>query len=346
MKSSANRSQATATRHPQHKNLPLPLVIFIDFLLIGAGLIVFALFHHVLPRDVQLTGQSLPRPTTLVTAASTTDGSQATATTGSESPSETVATTAVHGLWGVRFADKFTSGDIIRTDTSYRSENIAISIEMVSADSVTYYVADIYLRDIEYFRTAFAGGVYARGSSDEVLDMAVENNAVLAISGDYYGIRDQGVVIRNGELYREKTFQDVLVMNYDGSLQTFTESEFDIDAVKANGAWQAWSFGPMLLDEGQVMTEFNSEVTPRNPRGAIGYYEPGHYCFVLVDGRQEGYSIGMTLKQMSQLFYVLGCQAAYNLDGGQSATMVFTGEIVNQPYNGGRKISDIIYIGE
>ena len=65
-----------------------------------------------------------------------------------------------------------------------------------------------------------------------------------------------------------------------------------------------------------------------------------------MDGRQEGYSTGMTLEELSQLFYDMGCQEAYNLDGGQSAVMAFDGELANQPYGGGRNISDILYIGE
>ena len=101
----------------------------------------------------------------------------------------------------------------------------------------------------------------------------------------------------------------------------------------------------MLLDaNGQPMTEFNSNVNRANPRSAIGYYEPGHYVFLLVDGRQPGYSSGMTTEEMSQLFYDMGCKVAYNLDGGQSAVMTYNGAVANKPYNGGRSISDIIYI--
>jgi len=102
----------------------------------------------------------------------------------------------------------------------------------------------------------------------------------------------------------------------------------------------------MLLQDGKPMEKFNSVVTPRNPRAAIGYYEPGHYCFVLVDGRQDGYSRGLSLKELSQLFYELGCKEAYNLDGGQTAVMAFMGQLANRPYNGGRDVSDIIYIAE
>lgn len=102
----------------------------------------------------------------------------------------------------------------------------------------------------------------------------------------------------------------------------------------------------MLLKDGQPMTSFNSDVNVANPRGAIGYYEPGHYCFVLVDGRQPGYSNGMTTRQLSQLFYDLGCKVAYNLDGGQSAVVTFMDSVANKPYKGGREISDIIYVAD
>ncbi len=329
----------------KHKrgNPPLVLVILIDLLLVCLGLVIFALFHHVLPRDIKTSGESLPRPTTVQTS-SAHPTAVPTGTAASETTEQT--TSADPGDWGAKFSEYFVGGDPIITDTSYASRDLSVSIEKVQQDQVTYYIADIYIRNIENFRTAFAGGSYARGVSADVADMAAENNAILAITGDYYGIRDLGIVIRNGELYREKVFEDVLVMNYDGSMATFTADQFNMAQVRQNGAWQAWSFGPMLLNDGEAMTSFNSKVNPRNPRTAIGYYEPGHYCFVVVDGRQDGYSIGLTNSQMSQLFYDLGCSAAYNLDGGQSAVMAFMGEVISQPYKGGRQVSDIVLIGE
>ena len=80
----------------------------------------------------------------------------------------------------------------------------------------------------------------------------------------------------------------------------------------------------------------------KNPRSAIGYFAPGHYCFVVVDGRQKGYSEGMSLDELASTLASLGCQTAYNLDGGATAMMVFQGKLVNQPTNGGRTSSDII----
>jgi exopolysaccharide biosynthesis protein len=101
----------------------------------------------------------------------------------------------------------------------------------------------------------------------------------------------------------------------------------------------------MLLKDGQPMETFNSKENPLNPRTAIGYYEPGHYCFVVVDGRQTD-SKGMTTKDLSKLFYSLKCKAAFNLDGGQSAEMAFMGKLYNTPFGGGRAINDIVYIAD
>ena len=52
------------------------------------------------------------------------------------------------------------------------------------------------------------------------------------------------------------------------------------------------------------------------------------------------------MAELSQLLYDMGCKVAYNMDGGKSSEMVFLGETVNEPYQGGRDNSDIIYIAD
>ena len=88
-------------------------------------------------------------------------------------------------------------------------------------------------------------------------------------------------------------------------------------------------------------------MTPRNPRTAIGYVTPGHYIFVVVEGRTKT-SAGVTMKQLASIFEKYECKAAYNLDGGQSSTMIFNEKIVNEfPTNEGqRTLSDAIIIRE
>ena len=124
----------------------------------------------------------------------------------------------------------------------------------------------------------------------------------------------------------------------------------DLEALQANGAYQIWSFGPGLLTpEGEAITEnsgfSDKKLCQANPRTAIGYVEPGHYYFVVVDGRFIGGSLGMEMKDLSILMHSLGCKVAYNLDGGASATMAFMGRMFNRQ-SSERDVGDILIIKE
>ena len=248
----------------------------------------------------------------------------------------------------IRFADKFTDGGIEQTDSSYKSANVNVSWaryeDTSSGHTVVYYVADVYLRSPELLRTA----IPEHGFQD-TQTLAAENGAILAINGDYALARTQGPIVRNGMLMRDNPLGDVLVFYENGEMKTFSADGFDLETESANGILDVWSFGPALLDsEGKSISGFTDTVAGANPRSAIGYYEPGHYCFVAVDGRNAEGSSGYTLDELSQLFENLGCAVAYNLDGGQSSVMVWDGGsvTVNMPAGGGRPVGDIIYISK
>jgi len=296
--------------------LAIPSLILVDIVL----------FHHMIPQieSTDLSKNNLATPERNI---------------GTEN-SETVDAND----WGSKFADKFTDGEVISDETSYKSKNINITITKKSENGVVYFIQDIYVRKIENLRTAFAQDKYGTGITDSVLDIAESNNAIAAINGDFYGV-SSGVVIRNGYAYRGETTGDICVLYYNGEMKTFARNEFDYEREKI-GAYQAWGFGPSLLADGKSKTVFDSTVNVENPRTVIGYYEPGHYCFIVVDGRQSGYSRGMTTAELSKLAEEIGCKEAYNLDGGRSSMMTFDGNLVNEPYGGGRSASDIILIRE
>ena len=384
-------------KHPVIRNL------IIDIICTGIALVVFALFHHVLPRQQQSLGIVISNPNKvteqagdesgyawhenalLLASSGASDspltvpsqlsakggrgsgergssrgrsggsggsnskgGSALTDTDSSATTSpETDATTETDEAMADKFADKYTD-TVVVSDNSYTSPNVSITVTKETAGDVTYYLADIYLRDITSFQSALANDTYGSGFRDSISDMAMLNNALLAVNGDYYGNTNEGVVIRNGVIYRaNKTNCDVCVLYYDGTMRVIPGSSFSVEEAIADGAWQAWTFGPALLDtDGSVLTSFSStgRIISANPRTAIGYYEPGHYCMLVVDGRGE--SAGISLPDLSQLFYELGCTAAYNLDGGNSSIMVWQSEIINQPSGGGRESSDALLIAE
>ena len=249
------------------------------------------------------------------------------------------------------------SGTKIVTDNSYISDNISVTITTMREYDTQIYVADIVVSDVSYLRAGLAGGVFGRNIKAATSEIAQENNAVLAINGDFYGFRDSGPVIRNGYLYRSDirsgSSNEMLAVYDDGRFEILNESEEDAEQLLQDGVIQLFSFGPGLVENGQVSVSAGQEVDQAmtsNPRTAVGMISPLHYVFVVSDGRTSA-SEGLSLNELAQVMAELDCENAYNLDGGGSTTMWFMGSIVNMPTTNGRKISersvsDIVYIGE
>ena len=246
--------------------------------------------------------------------------------------------------------------ETIMSDILYQSSDIKLELSVCRDETsfeydVDYYVVDIWLKDIHLLGTSCAGDGFHHRYVGRVKDMAASANAVAAINGDYYGFYNNGVVLRNGVLYKSSLdgYEDICVLYYDGSMATYEADKVDFNELMTNDPWQIWNFGPSLLDEnGVARSSFAadySDLGSSNPRTAIGYFEPGHYCFVIVDGRSED-SMGLRLNELAELMQSLGCKVAYNLDGGQTSQLYWQGSIRNDPARGGRDTSDIIYIRE
>lgn len=240
------------------------------------------------------------------------------------------------------------------TDNSYNDGSCAIQITQYRAYDTDLYVADITLTGAETLKTALASNTYGKNVTAATSEIAQANGAILAINGDYYGTRN-GYVIRNGALYRSTSAgseQQDLVIGADGSFSIVREGDVTAEELLDAGAQQVLSFGPGLLEDGEITVEQNTEVDKAktsNPRTAIGILGPLHYVFVVADGRTEA-STGVSLYELAEFMQKLGVQTAYNLDGGGSSTMVFNGAVVNCPTSDGRhiqerKVSDIVFIG-
>ena len=248
-------------------------------------------------------------------------------------------------------ADTTDASEVVGT---YSDDNISITITTYRQNDTTIYVADVQLSSAEYLQTAFAQSAYGRNVTEKTSEIADTVGAILAINGDYYGSRESGYVIRNGVLYRSTAAsgQEDLVIYADGSFAVVSESEITAEELLAAGAQQVLSFGPALVENGEVSVTSSDEVgkaMSSNPRTAIGILDDLHYVFVVSDGRTDE-SEGLTLLELAEFLQGLGVTTAYNLDGGGSSTMVFQGEVINNPTTSGntikeRSVSDIVYIG-
>ena len=251
---------------------------------------------------------------------------------------------------GTNTASSIEGGTVIG---SYSDSNVSITVKEYREYDSAIYVADVTVSDVSYLKTALASNTYGRNITDTTSNIASNNNAILAINGDYYGARQSGYVIRNGSLYRNSSGnRDALAIMKNGEFEFVTEGETSAETLLENGALQVFSFGPVLLEDGSISVTENDEVgmaMASNPRTAIGYLGKNHYVFVVSDGRTSE-SAGLSLYELASFMKSLGGVDAYNLDGGGSSTMVFKGEVINTPTTNGhsseeRAISDILYIG-
>ena len=372
------------------KALKTSLFIFLDILLAGAILSVFAYYHHI-----QYLWGFEETPTNgggIVFEKPETDKEDDLPVTdngeskpdGSDAPSEDEEDQTVNdgydrsGDFGYKFYDKFLKEgeQILSTDSAYKSRDISITLEEVNTVlhfnnkeyHVQYFIYDIYIRNVENFYT---GANKTRLDLDDLIEKTTEDKnlgltrdfAIAAVNGDYWGNANHThVAVRNGELLRKSDYieSDILVMYYDGTMETVHPEDYNFTSIAVRYPYQIWEFGPSLLDEnGKALktedfdpSSYDSHVIgERNPRCGVGYYEPGHYCFVVVDGRSED-SMGMRMFQLADVFEELGCKVAYNMDGGDSSQAYFNGNDIRvdeereQSGQSQRQLYDIICIGE
>ncbi|MDU3326326.1 MAG: phosphodiester glycosidase family protein [Streptococcus sp.] len=242
------------------------------------------------------------------------------------------------------------------TDTSYSDGNISVTLTEKTVNETQVYVADITLSSSDYLKTALAQNSYGTNVTAKTSVTAAENNAILAVNGDYYGANSSGYVIRNGIVYRDSVREDAsngdLAIYKDGSFKIIYEDQVSADQLVQDGVVNLLAFGPSLVENGEISVDTNTEVgqaMSSNPRTAIGIIDENHYIIVVSDGRTSE-SKGLSLYQMAEVMKSYGVKTAYNLDGGGSSTLYFNGQVINKPTTGGSKISeravsDIVYIG-
>lgn len=238
----------------------------------------------------------------------------------------------------------------------YSDDTLYVTVER---DYCTRYDTSIYTAHI---RTTGADKLtpgYIDQAPGHVRDYAVsiaqKNNAVFAVNGDYWNeINNEwiGIIIREGKVYKDELISDMMAFYDDGTFSCYNiESRpITLKELQAANVQNTMSFGPALLVDGQYGNIDKHFLAGINPRTAIGMIEPNHFVVVCCDGRTD-LNRGLRLEQLAGIFSQLGCSEAYNLDGGQSMSIMFMGEPLNDPsqysdHGTLRTMPDILYIGQ
>ena len=191
--------------------------------------------------------------------------------------------------------------------------------------------------------------------------IALQHHLVFGINSDYFIYRIErdreesydypiGVVIRDGNIMYDRPKKatstvypplDVMALYPDGTVSLHKNATVTGKELISAGATDTFSFGPILVENGEVSPRSKEFGNTPNPRTAFGVVEPGYYIAVMVESRagdlnnknlnNKIYSVsnGESCIWLGEKMAELGCVSAINLDGGATSTMIFMGKQIN-----------------
>ena len=260
------------------------------------------------------------------------------------SPSPSAADVTAENKWAEHFLkageEEYFTADTDKGYWEYKSVDLSVTVNRYATkEPLVYFIADIYLGNgVDAFRAGFGNEGRTGRTSEAPWKIARRNRAVLLFTGDNMLNMDidyKGVMIRDGRVYSVYQNADVMVWHPESlSIELIQKKTFLAEDLLAAGVENCFSFGPILKKDGEVTKNLASlSLAGKNPRTAVGMVEPGHFVVIVVDGRREEYSVGVTFDELVTLFEPYGCTDIYNLDGGVSACMIFMGEQLNSHGN-------------
>ena len=233
----------------------------------------------------------------------------------------------------------------------YLDETILALTWKQEIDNMAITFAEVKVMDPSQFRRYLSGNEFASGKLMLTTEMSQTVNAVVACSGDYYGYRPDGSVVIGGKVMRNSlALPDTCYIDENGDMilrrREFFRSQEEAQAfVDEHHIRFSLAFGPILVLDGEVCPLYSysiGEVNQNYARAGLGQLDRCHYLYVACN--QEGNTQTTNIGRFARLMKDCGCVQAYNLDGGQTATVVMRDQVINQVnYGAQRRISDIIY---
>ena len=236
----------------------------------------------------------------------------------------------------------------------YLDETILVLVwQEVEARGVGTF-SEIFVADGSQLRRKIAGDTPFDLHFETCSQFARDTNAVLAVGGDFYHHgRACGISVYRREICRfEPSTCDTCYITADGDMLFSYRGQFASEDearqfIADNDVLFSLVFGPVLIDNGTDVTPEDypwGEIRDDYARSALGLLGRHHYLTMNINCGEGQYYYLATLRQAADAMIRRGCIKAYTLDGGQTATTVFGGQLINPVQFGWEKeISDVIY---
>lgn len=236
----------------------------------------------------------------------------------------------------------------------YCDDSIEVKCWREQIDDNIFNFSEIWISDPSQLRRTLVDNVISKKHLDHPQNIFAKTNGIVGMSADYCAFRSFGIIIQYGNVVRNTsangTILDIAVYDTNGNFSACDDNKefFETDVYKSGKVIHTFAFGPVLVDNYAVSDSYKltlpnrkypGELNDNYPRAAIcqfGYDK--HYLLCTVDYH------GLSAKGLAEVLQSKGVRFAYNLDGGQTATLMFNKKIINKvAYGGTRQVSDILY---
>ena len=238
----------------------------------------------------------------------------------------------------------------------YKDSTIEVTCwkEVSKINKAEISFADVKIKHPSQFRRQWANGDYNSSKYQYPTNIFALSNGVVGMSSDFYKFRKYGIIVQYGTVICDKRsnlsrqkYLDVLVIDYNGDFKIWNDSELS-EHIKKNGAddiMLSFTFGPALVVDGKPYDPAVEKNYPlgesymHSGRAAIGQLGKLHYLLCTYGNP------GLHREDFPAILAEKGCITAYNLDGGQSGTLVYQNKVFNKiAYMGEqRPMSDVLY---
>ena len=219
----------------------------------------------------------------------------------------------------------------IKIEIPTEEENKDITVEKITGKNYVGYV--MIIPDASKVKLVDSRKTN-RGT--QLSEIAKNNNAIAGINAG--GFTDDGGVGQGNQLCKATIINKKLLYGYKNTKYSLIGLSTDKKLVLGKYTYQeainegiesAVEFGPYLIVNGKNQIT-NASSGGIHPRTAIGQRKDGTFIFVVIDGRQPGYSLGTNLLELQNIFNKYDAYNAANLDGGSSSTMYYNGKVINK----------------
>lgn len=217
-----------------------------------------------------------------------------------------------------------------------RDKDAVYKIIPLSGNTYKGYLVAVY----DPSRIELVTSRYLGKRGETVQEMAKREDALIAINAG--GFADAGGV-GNGGIPTGSLIQDFNLIyqgpdtGWGGGIVGFTKDNILMlykgtanDAIE-QGIEDAVDFGPFLIVNGKRSIAKGNGGYGISSRTAIGQRQDGIVLFVVIDGRQPGYSLGINMSELTDIFVRYRAYNAVNLDGGASSSLVENKKLISKP---------------